>query len=278
MEQAFNKRLRFILMGMLSALVTLSAAACEPADLNSLDNTLSESATLVAVVSEEQPAQSARATSPAAAPIKKPTRAATKVASRIKNTPGDFDFYVLVLSWSPDYCAGSNVDDPQQCSVGKKLSFVLHGLWPQYTRGYPSDCSHVTLPKDVQAKFPHLYPNTQLYTHEWNKHGTCSGLKPAAYLALSKTLKDSLAIPQAYQSPAQVFRTTVDDLKTEFIEANPMLNEEGLAVQCSGSGRFLKELYVCFSREGQPIACSAEIQKDAAKSCGQADFLVRNVK
>ena len=200
---------------------------------------------------------------------------ATPGALRSQQTPL---YCTHKLSWSPDYCATSGGDDTQQCSIGRKLGFVLHGLWPQYTRGYPSDCSDVKLPKAVQQEFSNLYPNAKLYTHEWDKHGTCSGLKPAAYLALSKTVKDSIAIPPAYRNPATAFRTTSDELKAEFVAANAALSEEALAVQCSGSGRFLKELYVCFSREGQSIACSAEIQKDAAKSCGQADFLVRNVK
>jgi ribonuclease T2 len=222
-------------------------------------------------------------------PTRTPTRTATRTATpitapsptphkRVKDTPGDFDFYVLVLSWSPDYFASSNVNDPQQCGLGKKLGFVLHGLWPQYNRGYPADCSTVKLPKDAVQKYPNLYPSSSLYTHEWTKHGTCSGLKPLEYLALSKSLKESITIPTAYRGPAKAFRTTVDDMKTAFIAMNTTFSKDALAVQCSGSGRFLKEVYVCFSRDSQPIACSPEIQKDAAQSCGQVDFLVRNVK
>jgi ribonuclease T2 len=245
----------------------LSLTACGPSIMSA-----SESAQLATTVAEQLS-------------TKKPTRAATKNAApsptpgkHVKNTPGDFDFYVMSLSWSPDYCAGSNVNDPQQCSIGKKLSFVLHGLWPQYTRGYPADCSTVKLPKDAQQKFPNLYPSPKMYTHEWDKHGTCSGLTPEEYLALEKTLKDSIAIPAAYRSPVKAFRTTVDDLKADFVSANPSVTADALAAQCSGSGRYLTELRVCFSRDGQPIACSQEIQNDAAKSCGRADFLVRNVK
>jgi ribonuclease T2 len=227
-------------------------------------------------------AQVTNSTPLAAATIAAPTKAPTRVTAtatpgkRIKNTPGDFDFYVMSLSWSPDYCAGN--DDPQQCSAGKQLGFVLHGLWPQYKRGYPADCSTVKLPKDAQQKFPNLYPSTSLYTHEWDKHGTCSGLAPIDYMTLAKILKESIAIPPAYRSPAKAFRTTSGDLKATFVAANPLLSEDALAVQCSGSGRFLQELYVCFSREGQPVVCGAELQKDEASSCRNADFLVRNVK
>lgn len=260
------------------ALFIVDLAGCNPADVRDLKNAAADSATLIALIDEVQSESDLRPTQAAQRPTRTPPppRPATTPAKRVKNTPGDFDFYVLALSWSPDFCASN--DDPQQCSVGKQLSFVLHGLWPQYTRGYPADCSTEKLPRDAPQQFPNIYPSPKLYTHEWNKHGTCSGLKPLDYLALSKSLKESIAIPQTYRTPAQAFRTTTADLKAAFVKANSALREDALVVQCSGAGRFLKELYVCFSREEQPIACSAELQNDEAKSCGQADFLVRNVK
>ncbi len=191
---------------------------------------------------------------------------------------GDFDFYVLSLSWSPDYCATSGGDDPQQCSVGKKLGFVLHGLWPQYDKGYPSNCSTQKLPQAVEAEFPGLYPSQKLYDHEWEKHGTCSGLAPEQYLSLSKRLKESVAVPAPYRAPEKPLRVTTAQLKNEFAAANPGMDESSLAVYCSGSGRFLQEMYVCFSRAGQPTPCSAEIHSQAARSCRNPDLLVRNVK
>jgi ribonuclease T2 len=193
------------------------------------------------------------------------------------NATYDFDYYVLVLSWSPDYCATSGEDDTQQCSVGKKLGFVLHGLWPQYEKGYPSYCSNENMPADVKAQFPQLYPSTALYDHEWEKHGTCSGLRPEEYLALSKALKDSVAIPSAYRSPAQPFRTTPAGLEDSFVAANSELSTDTLAVDCSGSGRFLQALYVCFTVDGTPQACGAGIVKQTAGSC-DSSFLVRNVR
>jgi ribonuclease T2 len=271
-----------VISSLVLAWLIFILGGCSPADVRDLKNAAADSATLAAIVNETQPAKNAQ---PAATikPTKPVTSNTTKSAAptptkgkRIPNTPGDFDFYVMSLSWSPDFCASN--DDPQQCSIGKKLAFVLHGLWPQYNRGYPADCSTVPLPKDAQQTFPNLFPSSKLYTHEWDKHGTCSGLKPQDYLALAKTVKESIAIPAAYRSPAKAFRTTVDELKTAFVAANSALSEDVLAVQCSGSGRYLQELRVCFSREGQPIACSQEVQNDAAKSCGKADFLVRNVK
>lgn len=100
--------------------------------------------------------------------------------------PGDFDFYVLSLSWSSGFCetpAGERARG--QCDAGANLGFVVHGLWPQYEHGYPSDCGPA-------ARFPSrlalqgtqgLYPNEGLARHEWQKHGTCSGKSPTDYFA-----------------------------------------------------------------------------------------------
>ncbi len=211
---------------------------------------------------EAQPA----VTAPAAAPVLLP------------DMPGQFDYLVLSLSWSPDYCATNGNNDPQQCSIGKKLGFVLHGLWPQNTRGYPSNCSNEPLPASVKARFPGLYPNPSLYDHEWSKHGTCTGLSPEEYMRAASQIKQSVVIPAAYRAPEQPFRTSADQLKQAFSLANPSFDPTGFEPNCSGSGRFLKELYVCFSRQGQPTACGAELHKDALKSCGQPDFLVRNIR
>src|SRR3977135_1905030 len=57
------------------------------------------------------------------------------------STPGDFDFYVLSLSWSSGFCetpAGARARG--QCDASVNLGFVVHGLWPQDEHGYPSDC------------------------------------------------------------------------------------------------------------------------------------------
>src|SRR3954465_1979926 len=64
---------------------------------------------------------------------------------RRQNAPGEFDFYVLALSWSPSFCESAQERGSQgrsqqiQCG-GRPFSFVVHGLWPQYERGSPNFC------------------------------------------------------------------------------------------------------------------------------------------
>ncbi|AFZ25062.1 ribonuclease I [Cylindrospermum stagnale PCC 7417] len=159
-------------------------------------------------------------------------------------------------------------------------SLCANKLRPQYQTGFPADCSMQTLPPSVKRQFPGLFPSDKLYNHQWEKRGTCSGKTPTQYLALSKQLKDSVAIPTAYNRPVQPFRTTIKDLKTAFVRAsaNSKFTVDQIAPYCSDSGRFLQEVFFCFAKDGKTGACSTEILQRSQRSCGQANFLVRNVR
>lgn len=189
--------------------------------------------------------------------------------------PGKFDGYVLTLSWSPTYCE-EKPRDREQC--GKKLGLVLHGLWPQYKVGYPSFCTDEAYSAANGQAFPELFPAKFLYQHQWEKHGTCSGLTQTGYFQFSQSLKGKVAIPDAYQRPKKPFRTTTEGLQKSFADANPWLKEDAIAPFCSGSGRFFREMFICLDKTGATAACGAEIVKNAGKSCGQKDFLIRNIK
>ncbi len=55
-----------------------------------------------------------------------------------KGEPDKFDFYLLNLSWSPEFCAIQGTSP--QCAAHP--GFVVHGLWPQnYDGSYPVFCS-----------------------------------------------------------------------------------------------------------------------------------------
>jgi ribonuclease T2 len=188
---------------------------------------------------------------------------------------GKFDGYVLTLSWSPTYCE-ERPQDREQC--GKKLGLVLHGLWPQYKVGYPSFCTREAYAPSHAQAFPDLYPSEFLFEHEWEKHGTCSGLTQTGYFQLSQALKSKVAVPDTYRHPQKPFRTTADELKKAFADNNPWLKESTIAPFCSGGGRFFKEMFVCLDKNGAAAECGVDVVKSSAKSCGQKDFLVRNIK
>ena len=104
---------------------------------------------------------------------------------RRQNTPGEFDFYVLSLSWSPSFCEeaaerGNEGRSQAQCG-GRPFSFVVHGLWPQYEHGFPDYCQRPSprLDRNIMTSMLDLMPAPGLIFNEWDKHGTCSGLPRA---------------------------------------------------------------------------------------------------
>jgi|GEM_PF-224987 len=189
--------------------------------------------------------------------------------------PGRFDFYVLALSWSPAFCDEARNRDHPQCRAASPSAFVLHGLWPQYERGYPRDCSAIPFPEGLKAEFPKLFPHDALYAHEWRRHGTCSGLSPRGYLALAKRIREGVIIPPAYEGPDKPLRLTVERLRSDFIRSDGRLSPRGIVPVCSHGGRFLKEVWLCFEKDGRPRDCSEEILKRGRKTCRQETFLLK---
>lgn len=176
------------------------------------------------------------------------------------NVAGEFDYYALVLSWSPTYCSEANDDDQQQCNRrdGKRFSFVLHGLWPQYEKGYPDSCRtprRPYVPQPLIDSMLDIMPSTGLVIHEYRKHGTCSGLNPDSYFGLARKLYGSIRIPQRYQNPFESQNASPAELVSEFRRANSNLSADMIGVVCGGAGSRLKEIRICFSKDGQPRSC-----------------------
>lgn len=197
-------------------------------------------------------------------------------AAQGKGYAGEFDYYAMVLSWSPEHCA-IKPGDREQCA--RKLGFVLHGLWPQYQRGYPASCTRERLDADMEQQFAGLYPSRFLYRHEWEKHGTCSGLSQEAFHQLASDLRQKVKIPAAYQSPEEPLRKNSFQLKADLASANEWLAPDNITVACADGGRFLREIYICINKQGtDAVPCSDEMQKRERRSCGQPDFLLRSVR
>lgn len=197
-------------------------------------------------------------------------------AAQGKGHAGEFDYYAMALSWSPEHCA-IKPGDREQCA--RKLGFVLHGLWPQYQRGYPASCTRERLDVDMEQQFAGLYPSRFLYRHEWEKHGTCSGLSQEAFHQLASDLRQKVKIPAAYQSPEEPLRKNSFQLKADLASANEWLAPDNITVACADGGRFLREIYICINQQGtDAVPCSDEMQKRERRSCGQPDFLLRSVR
>ena len=172
-------------------------------------------------------------------------------------TPGQFDYYVLTLSWSPTYCL-THPQDHNQCS-GKGYGFVLHGLWPQYDTGsWPEFCSTAPLPQDARQLGSTLFPSQKLMEHEWQRHGTCSGLGAIAYFRTADKAVAAVKVPSDFAAPHQSLSLTGAQISSAFHQANPSIPANGLTVAC-GHGE-LTEVRVCLSRELQPRACGKGVR------------------
>ena len=179
----------------------------------------------------------------------------------VKHVPGRFDYYVLSLSWSPQHCATrgkqARSDDPQ-CGDGVAFGFVVHGLWPQYEKGYPESC---LVAKAVDAslvkRLLRIIPSPRLIQHEWQKHGTCSGLSAERYFTAAESLFAALRIPPRYQKPTAPVQTTPAELRQELVTANPGLLPDSLAIYCRGP--MLREVRICYSKDLKPQRCAATV-------------------
>ena len=95
---------------------------------------------------------------------------------------------------------------------------------------------------------------------------------------LSARLKDKLDIPSAYQKPAATVRVTYADFARTFKTSNPALAPDSVLPFCTGGGRFLREVRVCYNVNGGSQSCEISQVKMSRKSCGQESFLLQSVR
>jgi ribonuclease T2 len=171
-----------------------------------------------------------------------------------QNAPGEFDFYVLSLSWSPSFCeeaeerGSSGRSQQTQCS-GRPYSFVVHGLWPQYERGFPEYCQRPSprLARNIMTSMLDLMPAPGLIFNEWDKHGTCSGLPPRAYFETVRKARAVVKIPSEFIDIKSELTVTPDAVEQAFVKANPGLTTAGMAVGCDN--KRLREIRICMNRD-----------------------------
>lgn len=175
-----------------------------------------------------------------------------------------FDFYVLSLSWSPAYCAleGSNAD-PAQCNVSKQFRFIVHGLWPQYERGYPDNCRTGGFPsRDQIRSINDLTPSPGLVRHEWEKHGTCSGLSPEEYFTVLRAASDAVAMPAQFSGTSR-FGLSPQAVETAFVRANPGLSNGGVTTSCDSG--LLTEVRICLTKSLEFRNCP-EVDRNSCRA------------
>jgi ribonuclease T2 len=171
----------------------------------------------------------------------------------------DFSYYMLVLSYAPDFCAqpGGN-KDARECGSGRHVGFVVHGLWPQgeSSRG-PENCGHASPVSQaiIQATLKYI-PTESLIQHEWSTHGTCSGLSAQDYFAALRKARDSVSLPGDLDQPSSRVQTSPAEIESKVATANPSFPKTAIRTSCYNNSE-LQEIRICLDKELSPRACGS---------------------
>lgn len=188
---------------------------------------------------------------------------------------GEFDYYVLSLSWSPTWCAlEGDARGSDQCDARHDHGWTLHGLWPQYHNGWPSYCrTPQRAPSRSQtAAMADIMGSGGLAWHQWRKHGVCSGLSASAYFDLSRKAYGKIVRPDVFRKLKDPVRLPASVVEDAFLEANPDLTPDMLTITCREN--HIQEARLCLSKDLVPVPCGQDVVRD----CRQRDALFPPVR
>jgi ribonuclease T2 len=177
------------------------------------------------------------------------------------DTPGKFDYYLLTLSWAPEFCAthGGNASS-SECDPTHHFGFVVHGLWPENEDGsYPQHCASAQpVSQDTVRQMLPIMPDRGLIQHEWATHGTCSALDAQTYFGDIKKVFTQLQIPPDYRGPAQAVSASPSQIEQKFAAAN---HAPATAFRVSCSGPEFVALEVCLTKDLQYRQCGSGVRE-----------------
>lgn len=177
--------------------------------------------------------------------------------------PGQFDYYVLALSWSPNWCAREgDARRSDQCDVRHDYGWVLHGLWPQNHRGWPSFCKTIERApsRSMTAAMADISGSAGLAWHQWKKHGSCSGLSAADYYALSRRAYEMVNRPPVLRKLTQEVELPASVIEAAFLRANPDWQQDMLTITCNNG--YIEEARLCLSKDLTPVPCGRDVIRD----------------
>ncbi len=186
---------------------------------------------------------------------------------RRQNRAGEFDYYVLALSWAPSWCRNArDTRDSNSCDRGRKAGFTVHGLWPQFEQGWPKDCpTTASGPSRRQSReMVDIMGSSGLAWYQWRKHGSCSGLSAPQYYETIRQARAAIVIPEIFAQLDRDVSLPAKVLEDAFIEANPDLTRNGITVTCQG--RDIQEVRICLTKDLEPRACAPDTRRDCTRS------------
>lgn len=178
---------------------------------------------------------------------------------------GDFDYYVLSLSWSPTWCAvEGDARQSSQCNATARFGWVLHGLWPQYHRGWPSHCKTAERPpsRRMTSGMADIMGTGGLAWYQWKKHGSCTGLSAPQYYAQAREAYERVNRPQVFRKLKAPVKLPASVVEEAFLKANPGWEADMVTITCR-AGR-IAEARLCLSKALEPVPCGRDVVRDCA--------------
>lgn len=189
-------------------------------------------------------------------------------AQRQEGTAGKFDYFLLSLSWAPEFCAqpGEAARSPQECAVNRHIGFIVHGLWPEMNEGTsPESCGAAkSVPGGLANSLMSAMPSRGLIQHEWATHGTCTGMDMSAYFTMLLLARSAVQVPVQISSLTEAARENPAQIEEQFASANPSFPKGGFRVACRNGA--MTEVRACFDRNLKPQACRASAGECTATS------------
>jgi ribonuclease T2 len=176
---------------------------------------------------------------------------------------GDFDYYVMALSWNPNWCTlEGDARDAPECDGRRNLTFTLHGLWPQYEDGWPSFCrtSQRDPSRGDSEAMADIMGGSGLAWYQWKKHGRCAGLPARDYYTLMRRAYGSVKIPPVFAQMSKTLKVPADVIEGAFLESNPGLKRDQITVTCKEG--FIQEVRLCLTKDLSPRRCGPDVIRD----------------
>jgi len=185
---------------------------------------------------------------------------------------GKFDYYVLSLSWSANWCAleGDDRQSPQ-CDDSTENGWIVHGLWPQYTRGFPTYCPSIFRPpsRAMTNDMAGIMGTSGLAWYQWNKHGVCTGLNATDYFANTREAYEKIARPAVFRKLDKTVTLPASLIEDAFVRDNPDLPRDGITITCKSG--YIQEARICLTRDLEFRTCGADVVRDCSLPSAQFD-------
>jgi len=191
------------------------------------------------------------------ASLRKPYKPAATQAQAKK----DFDFYVFASEWAGSVCTTNSCTSAYDEGVVHDF-WNIHGLWPSDGKMGVNYCSDEkfnpsllsSIKSDLAGYWSGLYSSADsFHGHEWEKHGTCSGMSQIDYFTTTIKLARELDVFGALQRHNIIpgTQTYSCDQVAKAIQQTYGITKFSL----SNPSKYLTELQLCVNKDFQVQDC-----------------------